>query len=178
VAPIDGLPLLARVLTALREYGPKATVVVLGHGAPEIENAIEWAGEMRVRNPDPDRGMASSLVVGFEALQALPIDHDGVFVVLGDQPALRVSVLDALAGVAAGSAMRDRPLIVPRYADDPGPRNPVLIMRQAWGLLAELGGDRGLAPLIDEHPELCLEVTVPGRMPDVDHPRDLEALGR
>jgi molybdenum cofactor cytidylyltransferase len=178
LAPVEGRPMLARILVTLREHGPAATVVVLGHGGQEIEGAIDWTDEIRVRNPHPEQGIATSLAIGFEALRALPIDTDGAFVVLGDQPTLRAEVLEALAGAAADPGTRDRPFVVPRYADDPGPRNPVLVRREGWPLLAGLRGDHGLAPLIAQHPELCLDVPVPGQMPDIDRPQDLEALRR
>ena len=61
LASFQGRPLLAGVLAAVREFGPAATVVVLGHGAETIEQNIEWADERRILNHDPDRGLASSL---------------------------------------------------------------------------------------------------------------------
>jgi CTP:molybdopterin cytidylyltransferase MocA len=67
-------------------------------------------------------------------------------------------------------------LIVPRYRDDAGPRNPVLMRRSAWPLVAELQGDHGLATMITEDPDLCLHVAVAGAMPDIDTPEDLVQL--
>jgi molybdenum cofactor cytidylyltransferase len=173
LAPVDGRPLLARVLDTLREYRPSATVVVLGHGADAIEAALEWSDEILVRNTAPERGIASSLAVGFEALMRSAADAESTFVVLGDQPALRVSALKALEAAAARPGAAALPLIVPRYRDDPGPRNPVLVRRSAWPLVADLQGDRGLASVIVEHPDLCLQVAVAGAMPDIDTPEDL-----
>lgn len=175
LADVDGQPLLARVLAAVREFGPIATVVVLGRGADAIERALDWSDEIRVRNHAPEHGLASSLRVGLDALLALREDLDGTFIVLGDQPRLRAEVLQALA-VAAGQARpADRPLVVPRY-EVAGPRNPVLLLRPAWGWVDELEGDRGLAPLIDRNPDQVLVVPVAGEMPDVDEPSDLERL--
>lgn len=173
LAPVDGRPLLSRVLDTLREYRPSATVVVLGHGADAIEAALEWSGELRVRNPAPERGIASSLAVGFEALARFAVEAESAFVVLGDQPALRVSALQVLEAAAAHPGAAGLSLIVPRYRDDPGPRNPVLMRRSAWPLVAELQGDHGLATMITERPDLCLHVAVAGAMPDIDTPEDL-----
>ncbi len=177
-APLDDGTVLGHVLQAVRGYGPEMTIVVLGHGAERIEQAITWSNELRVRNEAPEQGIASSLRVGIEALAGLPVTLEGAFVVLGDQPQLRPSTLDALAGAARTAAAVDRLLIVPRYVADPGPRNPVLIRRAAWPLMQELRGDHGLAPLIAQHPELVLDVPVDGEMPDVDRPEDLERLRR
>jgi CTP:molybdopterin cytidylyltransferase MocA len=169
--------MLAHVLAIVRSYGPAATIVVLGHGADAVEAGVTWADEVRVRNPAPERGIASSLAAGLDAMAGSSADIAGAFVVLGDQPALRRSVLVALEEAAADDVeTRGRPFIVPRYADDPAPRNPVLVLREAWPILAELEGDRGLGPIIEANPELVVEVPVAGAMPDVDRPEDLDSL--
>jgi molybdenum cofactor cytidylyltransferase len=176
LAPLEGRPLLAHVLETVRSVTPVVTIVVLGHGAATIERAIRWQGELRVVNRAPERGLSSSLHIGVQALRALPEPFDGAFIVLGDQPRLRPDVLRLLAGMAEKARAADRPLIVPRYEDDPGPRNPVLLLPSAWAWAEGLKGDRGLAPLIDVRPESVLEVQVPGEMPDVDEPADLERV--
>jgi molybdenum cofactor cytidylyltransferase len=171
LAGIHGRPVLQHVLDAVRAFAPGQTVVVLGHGADAIERSIAWSGERRVINAAPDRGLASSIQVGLAALNAS--DTEGVFIVLGDQPRLRSDVMEALADEDESAA---RPIVAPRYAADPGPRNPVLVMRAAWPLIDDLAGDQGLGTLIDARPELVTYVPVGGRMPDVDRPGDLGRL--
>jgi molybdenum cofactor cytidylyltransferase len=171
VAALDGRPLLEHVLLAVRAFGPAVTITVLGHGADAIEGSIGWVSERRVTNPAPERGLASSIQVGVSALGAT--DLDGVFIVLGDQPRLRVEVMEALVAGAGEDASW---IVVPRYVDHPGPRNPVLLMRPAWPLIDRLTGDQGLGALIDTRPELVRIVEVEGRMPDVDRPVDLAAM--
>jgi SAM-dependent methyltransferase len=63
------------------------------------------------------------------------------------------------------------------YGDGAG-RNPVLLRRDAFSLIAETSGDRGLGPLIDAHPELVHEIPirVEGGNPDVDTRDDLVGL--
>ena len=61
---------------------------------------------------------------------------------------------------------------MPAYADERG-RNPVLVRRAAFDLVAEATGDRGLGPVLAAHPELVAEVAVDGANPDVDTPADL-----
>jgi len=178
LASLDGQPLLARVLREVRQVAPAATVVVLGHGATLIEDAIDWADELRIRNHDPDRGLASSLQIGIDALRALPEDFDGAFIVLGDQPTLRSDVLGALTEAASRARPADRPVVVPRYERGAGSRNPVLLLRPAWTWVDDLEGDHGLAPVIDQRPDSVLEVPVSGVMPDVDTLADLERLAR
>jgi molybdenum cofactor cytidylyltransferase len=176
LADLDGEPLLAHVLEAVRALRPAATVVVLGQAATDVELRIRWQGELRVINDTPERGLASSLQVGMRALATMPTTLDGVFIVLGDQPRLRPEVMRALADAVPEARRSYRALLVPHYEDDPGPRNPVLLLRPAWDAVEDLEGDRGLGLLIATRPDLVLEIPVAGSMPDIDRTEDLEAL--
>jgi CTP:molybdopterin cytidylyltransferase MocA/SAM-dependent methyltransferase len=166
LATIGGRPMLQHVLDAMADAGVGEVVVVLGDDAAAIEGAIAWRGEHRVVNPDPGRGLASSLQVGFEAV---PTTATAVVVALGDQPLVSAAVIEALLD---GKADPARPVAMPTYDDERG-RNPVLLRRAAFGLVAEATGDRGLGPVLAAHPEMVSEVAVPGGNPDVDTRDDL-----
>ena len=170
LAPIGGRPVLQRVVDAIAEAGIDDVVVVLGADASAIETAIAWRDERRVMNRAPERGLSSSLQVGFDAL-AVGSDVTRVLVALGDQPLVAASTIRALLDAPVRA---DRPVVVPVYADDRG-RNPVMLHGAAFGLVAETTGDRGLGPVLDAHPELVDEVPVEGTNPDIDTPRDLAA---
>jgi molybdenum cofactor cytidylyltransferase len=176
LAELDGMPVLAHVLREVRSFAPAATVVVLGHGADRIEQAIDWADEVRLRNHAPQLGLASSLQLGIHALRATSGSFDGAFIVLGDQPLLRAEVMRQLAAAAASSRSEDRPIVVPDYRSDAGPRNPALLLRPAWSWVGDIEGDHGLAPLIASRPDATLTVPVSGEMPDVDTVEDLRRL--
>jgi CTP:molybdopterin cytidylyltransferase MocA len=169
LAQLDGRPLLQHVLDRLAEAGCGDVIVVLGDAADAVEAAIAWRGERRVRNPDPGRGLASSLQVG---LSALPADADAALIVLGDQPRIRPDVIAMLVERwGPGSA----PIVLPRYTGS-GTLNPVLLAPAVWPLAMALSGDRGMGPLIHGSPELVTEVPVDGDNPDVDTPADLARL--
>ena len=166
LASIAGRPVLQHVLDALAEAGVGESVVVLGHDAERIEAAIAWGSARRVVNPEPDRGLSSSLQVGFAAIGE---DAGAVLVALGDQPLVSAAVIRALL---EAPEVRGRPILVPVYGDDRG-RNPVLVRRPAFGLVGEASGDRGLGPVLEVHPELVSEIVVDGANPDIDTPADL-----
>jgi len=171
LARLDGRPLLEHVLDALREAGIGRIVVVLGHAADEIEDGVGWVDETIVRNRDP-RHLSSSLQVGLAAVEDLEPPMEGVVVALGDQPRTRPEVIRALVAASRASG---RPVAIPRYAEGGG-ANPVLLLREAFDLVDEATGDRGLGPVLAERPELVEEVPVDGANPDVDTPADLAAL--
>ena len=168
LAPIAGRPVLQHVLDTLDEVGPDGVVVVLGADAAAIEEGIRWRAERRVVNPAPERGLAGSLAVGFDAV---PGTADATLVLLGDQPLVPAATIRALIEIAGRPG---RPLAVPVYPEDRG-RNPVLVRRDGFGLVGEATGDRGLGPVIAAHPELVDEIAVDGSNPDVDTRADLAA---
>jgi CTP:molybdopterin cytidylyltransferase MocA/SAM-dependent methyltransferase len=163
---IGGKPILQHVLDALATAGLDDVVVVLGADAPALEAALTWRTERRVINPDPGRGLASSLQLGVEAIGAA---SDGVLIALGDQPSISSVVI---RGLIEAADRGERSVIVPGYADDGG-RNPVLIRRPAFGLVDEVHGDGGLGSVIAARPDLVQVVPVAGDNPDVDTSGDL-----
>ncbi len=169
LATIAGRPILQHVLDAVADAGLTEIVVVLGDDAPAIESSIAWRAERRVRNPDPARGLSSSLAVGTAALD----DAVGrAVIVLGDQPDLEPGVVRELLEAAATA---DRPIVVPRYEADRG-RNPVVLGREAFPLVGEATGDRGLGPVLVAHAELVHEVPIAvAANPDIDTRADLVA---
>ncbi len=169
LADLEGKPVLQHVLDELAPLRLGETIVVLGSDADAIEQASDWRDERRVRNPDPARGLASSLRVGLAELGA---GRQAALIVLGDQPGVRREVIKAV--IEAESTGR-RQVVVPRYAEGGG-RNPVLLTRGAWGLAGELEGDHGLGAWLSAHPEIVLEVPVEGANPDIDTPADLAEL--
>ena len=166
LAPLAGRPVLQHVLDALASAGVEEVVVVLGRDADTIGDAMAWRSERRVVNPEPERGLSSSLRVGFEAVGEGAVS---VLVALGDQPLVSVDVIRALLETPDDPS---RPIVVPAYPDDRG-RNPVLLRPAAFRLVAEVTGDRGLGPLIEANAAAVLEVPVVGHNPDVDTPADL-----
>lgn len=171
LARLEDRPILEHVLDTVREAGIEQIVVVLGTAADEIEEGIRWLDERLVRNPDP-RFLSSSLQVGVDAAAALEPPPRAVVIVLGDQPRTRPEVIRALVVAARAS---EEPVVVPRYADGGG-TNPVLLKADAFELVDEATGDRGLGPVLEANADLVLEVPVPGSNPDIDTPEDLQRL--
>ena len=176
-AQLDGRPLLAHVLSAVREAGVGRILVVLGRDAGEVLAAVRAVdvtaleGVLVAVNPAPERGIATSLAVGFGPATAAPAPA-GVLVVLGDQPRVRADVIRALC---AASAPPGTVAIAPRYEADGAP-NPVLLLPAGWPFVARLTGDRGLGSLLAADPARVIRVPVRGANPDVDTPADLADL--
>jgi molybdenum cofactor cytidylyltransferase len=176
-AALDGRPLVAHVLGAVRDAGIRRVVVVLGRDAGAVLGAVRAIepsaldGVLVTINPAPERGLATSLRLGFGPGAAPPVPA-GVLFLLADQPRVRASVVRELcaARVPAGTIA-----VAPSYSGDAAP-NPVLLLPGGWPLVAGAAGDRGLGPLLTADPARVVRVAVSGTNPDVDTPGDLAAL--
>lgn len=160
LALLDGRPMLQHVLDLATEAGLDPLVVVLGADAAEVETAMSWRDEIRVRNEDPGRGISSSVALGLGVLEGSQV----ALVLLGDQPFLTVEQLHTVVAAPRDAA---RPIVVPRYSDG-RPGNPVRLEQPAWPLAAGLEGDRGMSQLFIERSELVRYVDVEGTNPGID----------
>jgi molybdenum cofactor cytidylyltransferase len=173
LARVDDRPMLQHVLDLCAAARLTPVVVVLGADADAAERMLSWRAETRLVNPAPERGLASSLQIGFAALERVPGVLRAV-ILLGDQPWLRASQLAQISAVPGDD---ERPIVVPRYADG-RPGNPVLLERAGWPLVARLEGDRGIAQLFEAESARIRYVDVAGHNPDVDTRSDLAASTR
>lgn len=173
LAPLRGRPLLAHpvrvVADAVAEGMLSAGVVVIPEAEPALVELVLATGLTPVMNPEPGRGMASSLRIGLDRCAG----QAAAMVLMGDQPLV---ARHHLASLLAALAEAPDAVVRPRYTGDPSvPGHPVVIPARYWSLLEGSEGDHGFGPLLGGPVPLRV-VTLPGRNPDVDHAADLEAL--
>ena len=171
-----GRPLLSHclgVLTEAREAGLIDPGVLVHRPGDLLSRSLaEAAGLRPIPNPRPATGMAHSLQLGLAALETSS-PPDWAMIVLGDQPLLRLEVIEALA--SAARPLMD--LVRPVYQDTPsGPGHPVLVHHRLWSQAARLTGDQGFRTLATWTTLRAGTIEVPGRNPDVDTPADLASL--
>ena len=149
VALLEGRPVLQHVLDTLAAVRPVVTIVVVAPG-DDAWGQIRWRDAQRVVNPDPGRGLSSSLRLGIEAAAAG--DLDGVLILLGDQPRTAVSTLHALVAAARVAVGGVALAVVPSYREGGG-SNPVLLLKTGFPLAGLVGGDRGLGGVLAARPD-------------------------
>jgi molybdenum cofactor cytidylyltransferase len=173
LAEIDGKK-LARIV-AEQALASKATdvIVVTGHQAELVEQALAGLNVKFVRNPDFAGGLASSVKAGIAAVSA---NADGALVCLGDMPLTDAKLIDRL--IEAFEPDRGHLITVP--VSDGRRGNPVLWSRRFFRELMTLDGDVGARHLIAKHAEAVAEVPVEGDSAflDIDTPQALEAARR
>jgi molybdenum cofactor cytidylyltransferase len=167
-----GASYLEAIATTARAVGLADAVVVVGE--PFGREVAAHAGGLALRvcvNPAPQRGMASSVALGFDALGAA-VELDAAWLWPVDHPAVTVSTLRRLIDALARA---DGDVAQPCHAGRGG--HPPLIRRALWPRLAACAGEPdGARGVLRAARRIAVEVDDPGVVRDVDAPTDLEVI--
>lgn len=120
-----------------------------------------------VINDEPEAGLSRSVQLG---VAAVPSECDAAVLLLGDEPTVSGDDLAAVVAAASG----ERSVVATRAGDRIGP--PVLLMRDAFGLVDGLRGDEGLRSLLRADPASVAMVERGTPLPDIDTPADLDVV--
>jgi nicotine blue oxidoreductase len=149
-------------------------VVVVGEpfAGQVAEHAAELGLEVAV-NPDPDRGMGSSVEVGFAHAAQRWGDLDAALLWPVDHPWVELETVAAIAGRAATGAV-----VIPVVGRADGDRggHPTAVGRDLWAALAACADVEGGARGVFRHNRdrvVRLAVADIGVARDVDRPEDL-----
>ena len=170
--PVNGTPMVARVVDALQESGIDEVIVVTGHAPKEIQAALGNREVELVHNPDYEEGMGSSVRTG---VSTVADDVDGVLIALGDMPWVGTGVIGRL--LDAFSPDGDLSIYIPMFGRKRG--NPVLWGSRHFPELRQLSGDVGGKALFHSHAAAICYVDVESAAVniDVDTPEALHELG-
>jgi molybdenum cofactor cytidylyltransferase len=171
LAEITGKPLARIAAEAALKSRARPVIVVTGHQGETLREALADLPLEFVDNPDFAEGLSTSLRAG---ISALPVDIDGVVVLLADMPHVDSVLIDKL--ISAYEPDRGGLIAVPAMAGKRG--NPVLWSRRFFPELMALEGDVGARHLIGKYSEAVVEVPVAGTaaLTDVDTPDALQAV--
>lgn len=179
---------LTMIVEAAREVGTREIIVVVGPPYGELVAAhARQLGARVVVNEHPERGMASSVALGFAALIGMPREGaaaarprdaseapitgeaDAAWLWPVDHPDVQARTLRTLVA-ALGVRAAARPVFDGRRG------HPPLIARSLFDALAGCANvDGGARTVIGGADTIDVVVDDPGVVRDIDTPRDLEA---
>jgi len=168
LTPIDGEPLLDHTIDALLDGGVSEVIVVVGKDArAELERDVNAMLDPRVRaveNPDPSRGMFSSIQAGVAQAQG-----DAIVVMPGDMPFVSAETVRAV--IAAYE--RNPAIVSPRYRGKRG--HPVALPGSLRDEIRAARPGATLHDVIHAHMDMRVDVDTddPGVVRDIDRPEDL-----
>jgi CTP:molybdopterin cytidylyltransferase MocA len=169
--PLGGVPVIARVIGALREGGAEDIAVVTGRDARLLEEALEAYGLSFIHNRDYARtDMFYSAALGFEFMAGRV---DGLFFTPADMPFFGGAAVRLLAGRLLQGAEH---IVIPVYQGRRG--HPVVMLSQTAKELIRRKNSGGLRGAMDAYggPKALLEVDDQGILHDLDTPEDYRRL--
>ena len=171
LAPFDGRAMVRHVVEQLTGSSVRPVVVVTGHEAERVREALDGTGASFVHNSAYREGLSGSIRAG---LAALPESVEAALVCLGDMPLVTPEHVERL--VAAFDPDEGREICVPVFEGKRG--NPVLFARRFFEEMAAVRGDVGARHLIGEYEEYVCEVAMDDRavLLDVDSPQALREI--
>jgi len=150
---INGKVMVQQVVENIVSTGITPIIVVTGHQAGEVQNALKALPVEFTHNPGFADGMGSSIAQG---VSALPDDVDGVLICLGDMPHIKAETFNCLLNAIDPDIGRE--ICVPVLDGRRG--NPVLFGRSHFHLLREIEGDQGAKKVTLSQAANVVEVSV------------------
>lgn len=176
--PYQEQPMLRHIVSQALASLCQRVVIVLGHQADAIRQALAGLPVEFADNPHFSEGLAASVRV---AAHIAP-SNSPLLIMLGDMPQVDTHVINALVQAYAGAARSDPALAAthffqPVFEGQPG--NPVLWGASWRSALQAVQGDEGARRVIKANLQARVLVAVEhaGILRDVDQPDDLALMG-
>ena len=162
---VSGRSFVETILGTLEAAGVEAVRVVV---APrDAGEQVPLGDERRIVNPEPERGMLSSVRCG---IRALPGGFDAVLLWPVDHPRVSAETVSALVAAWRGSGA---PVVVPSFAGRRG--HPALFDARAAGELFTAPDELGARAVVLSHDDrIELAVEDAAILDDIDTPADFE----
>ncbi len=165
VADVGGVPLLDRTLRCLLDGGVEHVIVVMPpDGRFDSVRLLSDPRVMVVVNPDPSRGMFSSIQAGIEVAQGHPM-----LVLPGDMPFVSTSTVRTVLAAALQSV----DVVVPRHDGRRG--HPIALPERLKSHVVQAPATTKLSEVLKASgvPRIEIDVQDPGILRDVDVKGDL-----
>jgi molybdenum cofactor cytidylyltransferase len=166
--PLGDMTVIDHILAELVVCPIDEIIVVTGHQRQALERHLAGRSVKTVFNPDYASGeMLTSLQYGLRAASA---DSDASLVLLGDQPALESSVVQA---VVAAFRLGQGRVVIPSFQMRRG--HPIMIDRILWETILALG-DKTLRDFMRDVGKEIYHVAVdtPSILRDMDTPDEYQ----
>jgi molybdenum cofactor cytidylyltransferase len=167
---VEGEPLVRRVVGRAARAGFDPLIVVVGHQADLVRQALDGIPYRPIVNPDYERGVNSSLRAGIQAASVTPAR--AAVVVLADMPFVTTAMMETLVDSYRSG---DAPLVISDYGGVNAP--PMLYDRSLFGELAVSEGQGCGKHVVKRHRHEAASVSWPEEaLTDLDAPEDYERV--
>ncbi|HEV7668861.1 MAG TPA: nucleotidyltransferase family protein [Thermoanaerobaculia bacterium] len=170
--PFGTSTVIGSLVASFRTAEIERIIVVAAPGDLPLHDWVRRTGLTLAINPDPERGMLSSVVAGLAALggtEALTARHEALLISPADLPTLQPETIRA---TLAALSIPGIALAWPTYRGKNG--HPLGIAAEAVAGISTLDPAIGLKQLRDRFSGHTIEISVddPGAVADVDTPEE------
>ncbi len=166
---IDGITLVRRAAETALASRCQGVYVIVGASTEAVRREVSELSLDVIENPNWEEGLAGSIRVGIEAVQAGRPEFDAAILAPVDQPRIHPALLDRLIEVFEGG---DREIVACTYAETFGA--PALFSRRHFADLSRLSGDRGAKSVLQAREAEVARVPFPEGATDLDTPEDYQ----
>ena len=172
---INGAPMIARAITLYASLAFAARVCVTRAEADEIQSLAQQNGFSVAINPEPERGVGTSVSIATIELLRMEPKLDGILYAVSDQPYLRPESVKALMDAFAANPERIASL---GFGGVRG--NPAIFPKDLFEELMDLTEDVGGGAVIRRHMERLLLVNAGSarELADVDTREATQLAGK
>lgn len=162
---IEGESMIARALRLYASVPFTVRICVVRAETGEIARLARENGFTLAINPDPERGVGTSVSIGTQTALLLEPQLEGILYAVADQPYLQRDSVLRLLEAYAEDAQR---IVALSYGGARG--NPVVFPEPLWGSLMQLKEDIGGGAVIRRYPEMLrlVEAGSARELEDVD----------
>jgi molybdenum cofactor cytidylyltransferase len=172
-ALFQGDTYIKRIVAAAIEARCAPVVVVTGEDSAQITSELTRFTVSIAMNPDWQKGLGSSIIVGIRHAMNQDSDLDAVVLLTCDQPFVTAAVLTQLIQFRLTTG---KPIVASAYAGTLG--IPALFDRSFFPDLLQLKGESGAKGIILERQHDVASFDFPAAEIDVDTAADYEKLDR
>ena len=171
--PFGTSTVIGSLVESFRAAGIERIVVVTAPGDLPLQDWVRRSGLILAINPDPERGMLSSIFAGLLALGGVRGWREPLLISPADLPAIQAETIRATLAALQSSEIS---LAWPTYQGKNG--HPLAIAAEAVVEIPNLDSAVGLKQLRERFAGRTIEVAVddPGAASDVDTAEEYEAL--
>ena len=172
--PIDGQPVLTRLIRVFRAAGVEKILAVLGPSTADLADVVQTAGGRALTLPEPTQDMQETVQKGLAWINANwhPLHTDAFFLSPADFPAITPAIVRQLKEVLD----QHQQILVVKPVHEGKRGHPVLCRWELANAMLNAAPGTGLNHVLAQYREatVTLDVATPRVLMDMDTPEDYD----
>jgi molybdenum cofactor cytidylyltransferase len=164
---IEDKTLIENAIETSMKIEKTSTLCVLGAHAAEIKKKVDMSNVDVTINKDYELGLSSSIISGIKHLQKQKKQFDGIFLLLADQPAIKVAYYQEMVALFSKEKKK---IIASKYKNGFGV--PAIFPKSFIKNLLAIKGDKGAREFLQKNKKEILSPKTPVNLVDIDSPKD------